>query len=87
MLTQLLVRPSHSFFFIPLGYFVDYFVFWDEKILNHLIHSNDKLTSKARQQLVKLELPARASRDLDKETKFARRSDSNWLSKAQDRML
>jgi len=64
----------------------DFFVIWDEKLLHHLIHSDDKLTSKARRELVKLELPAGA-KCVDKETKYATIPDSKWLSKAQDKML
>ncbi|KAL3822159.1 hypothetical protein ACHAXA_011704 [Cyclostephanos tholiformis] len=65
----------------------DYFVMWDEKIMNCLIHSDDKPTSKARRQLFKLELPAGVVKTVVKETKFAKSSDSKWLSKAQDKML
>ncbi|KAL3795821.1 hypothetical protein ACHAW5_004771 [Stephanodiscus triporus] len=64
----------------------DYFVLWNEKIINHLIHSDDNLTSKARRELNKLELPSGA-KSVDKETKFAKSSDSKWLSKAQDNIL
>ncbi|KAL3773341.1 hypothetical protein ACHAW5_010018 [Stephanodiscus triporus] len=64
----------------------DYFVMWDEKIIHHLIHSDDKLTSKARRELNKLVLPAGA-KSVEKESKFAKSSDSKWLSKAQDQML
>jgi hypothetical protein len=60
---------------------------WDEKIMNCLIHSDDKLTSKARRQLLKLELPAGVVKTVVKETKFAKSSDNKWLSKAQDKML
>ena len=67
-------------------YLADYFVMWDGKILHHLIHSDDKLTSKARRELVKLELPAGA-KSVDKETKYANIPDSKWLSKTQDVML
>jgi hypothetical protein len=73
-------------FLIPFDYLPDYFVMWDDKILHHLIHSDDKLTSKARRELVKLELPAGA-KSVNKETNFAKRKDSKWLSKAQDKML
>jgi hypothetical protein len=58
---------------------------WHEKILHHLIHSDDKLTSKARRELVKLELPT-GVKSVDKEAN-ATSSDSKWLSKAQDEML
>jgi hypothetical protein len=58
---------------------------WDEKILHHLIHSDDKLTSKARRELVKLELPA--GKSVDKKTTYATIPDSKWLSKTQDVML
>ena len=71
---------------VRLLYLTDYFVMWDEKIIHHLIHSDDKLTSKARRELNKLELPAGAE-SVDKATKFAKSSDSKWLSKAQDQML
>lgn len=71
---------------VRLLYLTDYFVMWDEKIIHHLIHSDDKLTSKARRELNKLELPAGA-KSVDKATKFAKSSDSKWLSKAQDKML
>jgi hypothetical protein len=73
-------------FLIPVDCLAAYFVLWDEKILRHLIHSDDKLTSKARQELVKLELPAGA-KSVDKETTFATIPDSKWLSKARDKML
>jgi len=83
-------------FFVPLvrflildgsfDYLADYFVMWDEKILHHLIHSDDKLTSKARRELVKLKLPVGA-KSVDKETPYAEIPDSKWLSKAQDKML
>jgi len=59
---------------------------WDEKIIHHLIHSHDEVTLKARSELNKLELPVGA-KSVDKETKFTKRSDSMWLSKAQDKML
>ncbi len=55
--------------------------------MNCLIHSDDKLTSKARRQLLKLELPAGVVKTVVKETKFAKSSDNKWLSKAQDKML
>jgi len=35
-----------------------YFVMWDKTIMDHLYHSNDKLTLKARRELLKLEMPA-----------------------------
>jgi hypothetical protein len=73
-------------FLIPVDYLADYFVMWDDKILHHLIHSDDKFTSKARRELVNLELPAGA-KSVDKNTKFPKIPDSKWLSKAQDKML
>jgi hypothetical protein len=68
-------------------YLTDYFVMWDEKILHHLMHSEDELTSKARQVLLTLEMPAGAQPSVDKGTKFVKSSDNEWLSKAQDKML
>ena len=59
---------------------------WDDKILNHLLHSTDKLTVKSRKLLHKLELPRGAS-SVKKGSKFSRNADSKWLSKAQDLML
>lgn len=76
-----------SLLVIWFDYLIDYFVMWDEKIINSLIHSDDKLTSKARRQLSKLELPAGVIKSVVKESTFAKSSDSNWLSKAQDKML
>lgn len=66
---------------------LDYFVMWDKDILESLIHNKDKFTSKARRQLDKLELPAGIEKGVVKETTFAKTSDSEWLSKAQDKML
>jgi len=59
---------------------------WDEKIMHHLLNSDNELTSKARRELNKLELPVGA-KSVDKKTKFAKSSDRMWLSKAQDKML
>jgi hypothetical protein len=60
---------------------------WDNDILELLIHNDDKFTSEARRQLSKLELPAGIAKGVVNETKFAKTSDSKWLSKAQDKML
>jgi hypothetical protein len=60
---------------------------WHEDIIESLIHSEDKFTSKARRQLSKLELLAGIEKGVVKETKFAKTSDCKWLSKAQDKML
>ena len=65
----------------------DYFVLWDDTIIKHLMESKDNLTSKARQELLRLELPTGVPHSVDKETKLAEHSDCKWLSKAQDRML
>ncbi len=55
--------------------------------MHHLMHSDDELTSKARRELVKLELPAGLVKTVVKETKFAKSPDSKWLGKAQEKML
>jgi hypothetical protein len=60
---------------------------WDKIILERLIHNSDEFTSKARRQLSKLELPAGIEKGVVKQTKFAKTSDSKWLSKAQEKML
>jgi hypothetical protein len=60
---------------------------WDKNILERLIHNDDAFTSKARRQLSKLALPAGIEKGVVKETKFAKTSDSKWLSKSQDKML
>ena len=60
---------------------------WHEDILKSLINNEDEFTSNARRQLFKLELPAGIEKGVVKETKFAKTSDSKWLSKAQDKML
>jgi hypothetical protein len=67
--------------------FTDYFVLWDEKIINHLMHGKDKLTSKSRELLQKLELPVRNRCPVNKAANFSREVDNKWLSKAQDLML
>jgi len=64
-----------------------YFVMWDKKIMEHLYHSNDKLTLKARRELLKLEMPADTQPSVVKKTKFTNDVDSNWLSKAQGKIL
>ena len=65
-----------------------YFVLWDDKIIHHLMNSKDSLTSKARRELLRLELPTGFLHSVDKgTTKLAEHLDSNWLSKAQARML
>ena len=60
---------------------------WDKHILESLIRNKDEFTSKARRQLFELELPAGIEKGVVKETTFAKTSDSEWLSKAQDKML
>ena len=64
-----------------------YFVMWDKKIMDHLYQSNDKLTLKARRELLKLEMPADTQPSVVKKTKFTNDVDSNWLSKAQGKIL
>lgn len=64
----------------------EYFVLFDEKILNHLLHSKDKLTSKSRKLLRKLELPAGSEQSAVKKTSYLH-TDNSWLSKAQNIML
>jgi len=65
----------------------DYFVLYDEEILNHLLHSKDKLTVKSRKLLHKLELPDGAGLIINKKSKFSKNADNKWLAKAQDNML
>ena len=72
---------------VGLLYLTDYFVMWNEKIIHHLTYSVDEFTLKARRELSKLELPPAEGKSVDRETKFAKSSDNNWLSKAQDNML
>ena len=67
--------------------FADYFVLWDEKILNHLIYGKDKHTSNARALLRKLELPQKVQQSVIKETIFSSNTNGNWLSEAQNLML
>merc|ERR1712238_131548 len=49
----------------------DYFVLYDDVILDHLLHSKDKLTSKSRKALHKLELPAGAVKSVNKKTTYS----------------
>lgn len=85
-------RHSHS---VPLPCMIadgdldgdDYFVLWDEGILNHLMNAKDQLTSKSRKLLNKLELPTGAGHSIDKRTKCSPKPDPRWLSKAQSLML
>mmetsp|Transcript_3925 Transcript_3925/g.7017 ORF Transcript_3925/g.7017 Transcript_3925/m.7017 type:complete len:183 (+) Transcript_3925:2-550(+) len=65
----------------------DYFVLYEDKILDHLLHSKDKLTSKSRKLLHKLELPDGTEHSVNKKTKFSQKADNKWLSKAQNKML
>ena len=67
--------------------FADYFVLWDEKILNHLIHGKDKRTSNARVLLRKLELPQKVQQSVIKETILSSDTNRNWLREAQNLML
>lgn len=65
----------------------DYFVLYDEKIMHHLLSSEDKLTLRSRRLLHKLELTGGAGCSVNKKSKFAKAQDIKWLSKAQDIML
>ena len=65
----------------------DYFVLWDKKILDHLLKSKDKLTTKSRSVLRNLKLPDGVQPSVDKSTNYSTSSDRNWFTKAQDMML
>lgn len=65
----------------------DYFVLFDDKILEHLLHARDKLTTKSRKLLHRLELPNEVKSSVNKETKFSKHVDPKWLSKAQEIIL
>jgi len=81
--------------FLPYFYLIsclflnsaDFFVLWDEKILDHLLHAKDKLTLKSRKLLHKLVLPRGVVHTVNKQSKLSEHSDRKWLSKAQDLML
>ena len=65
----------------------DFFVLWDERILDHLLHSKDALTVKSRKLLYKLALPEGVDNTVNKQSTLSQESDRLWLSKAQDLML
>ena len=70
-----------------LHWSTDYFVLFDTRILDHLLHSKDKLTSRSRKLLHKLKLPHGPETIVNKETKVSEHADNDWLIKAQDIML
>ncbi|KAL7469254.1 hypothetical protein ACHAXS_009526 [Conticribra weissflogii] len=64
----------------------DYFIMWDEKIINHLCSARDECTTKARKDLLHIKVP-RSACNAHKKTRRSNVSDPKWLSKAQDYML
>lgn len=68
----------------------DYFVLWEENILGHLLTSKCRLTSKARTDILNIEIPYKKC-NKSKNSSIAKGSnnydDPTWFSKAQDHML
>ena len=67
--------------------FTDYFVLWDENILDCLLHPSLPLARKSKKLLQSLELPSGVHSGVDKRIKNSKDPDPRWLSKAQDLML
>lgn len=70
---------------VLLSFPKDYFVLWDETMLNVLLAGKDKVTKKSKRLLHQLKLDG--SSHANKKTKFSDHPDTNWLSKAQRIML
>ncbi|KAL7552434.1 hypothetical protein ACHAWF_015675 [Thalassiosira exigua] len=89
--TVIFPRQEHSLPSLIAGTYetvADYFVLWDDKILDHLCHSKDELTSKSRRlHLCNFKPPRALEHSVKKGSKFLRNSDTEWLSKAQYEMI
>jgi len=67
----------------------DYFALWDERIMDHLLHSKSNLSKKSRKDLFNLALPRGVVHTVKKHAQPTDSEKPNrlWLSKAQDLML
>ena len=67
-------------------YELEYFILWDEQIMEYLLHPKDDLGKKALNDLTKLE-KAKSNSSVDKTSKLNKKYRDNWLALAQKDMI